>query len=150
MKIKKSANESLFFKQLLQSIPDDIKNKVDLSMAIASQVNAILKRKGISHRSFALMLNKKESEISKWLSGTHNFTINTLAKITTALKEPIISVPIYTKNDIKFVPYQIFSQMGNVDELHQPNNEQLNSSFPSSNIKNLTINNECFIRETPN
>ena len=41
------------------------------------------------------MLNKKESEISKWLSGTHNFEIKTIAKIESVLEENIIQVPMF-------------------------------------------------------
>ena len=38
------------------------------------------------------MLGKKESEISKWMRGTHNFTIETLAAIEDSLGEPILQV----------------------------------------------------------
>jgi len=38
-------------------------------------------------------MGKKESEISKWLSGTHNFTIETIAKIQGELKEVLIVIP---------------------------------------------------------
>jgi hypothetical protein len=37
----------------------------------------------------ASRLNKKESEISKWLSGNHNITIKTLAAIETKLSKII-------------------------------------------------------------
>lgn len=38
------------------------------------------------------MLNKKESEISKWMRGTHNFTLDTISSIEQALGLPILSV----------------------------------------------------------
>ncbi len=38
------------------------------------------------------MLDKNESEISKWMRGTHNFTIDTIAQIEKALGEPILQV----------------------------------------------------------
>lgn len=38
------------------------------------------------------MLGKKEPEISKWMRGTHNFTIGTIAAIEAALGEPILRV----------------------------------------------------------
>lgn len=34
---------------------------------------------------FALKVNKQPSEITKWLSGTHNFTIDTICEIAAAL-----------------------------------------------------------------
>lgn len=38
------------------------------------------------------MLDKKEAEISKWMRGTHNFTIETLTSIENALGESILEV----------------------------------------------------------
>ena len=45
----------------------------------------------------AKAMNKRESEISKWLGGGHNFTIATIAKIEVALGEDILSVKHYRK-----------------------------------------------------
>ena len=38
------------------------------------------------------MLGKKESEISKWMRGTHNFTIDTVSSIENALGVAILQV----------------------------------------------------------
>lgn len=38
------------------------------------------------------MLGKKESEISKWMRGTHNFTIDTITSIENALGTPILQI----------------------------------------------------------
>jgi ribosome-binding protein aMBF1 (putative translation factor) len=96
-KINKKKNDNEFFDDFLKSIPEQTKRSARISMDIASQINSILKRKNITQRELASMLNKKESEISKWLSGNHNFTIKTLAGIETILGEEIISVPILEK-----------------------------------------------------
>jgi predicted XRE-type DNA-binding protein len=97
MKNKKNVNDQEFFSQLLNSIPVETKESISISMEIASQINSILKRKNISQREFAALMGKQESEISKWLSGNHNFTTKTIGKIQAVLKEPVINVPIYTK-----------------------------------------------------
>jgi ribosome-binding protein aMBF1 (putative translation factor) len=78
-KINKNVNDNKFFYNFLKSIPEQTKRSARISMDIASQINSILKQKNISQRELASRLNKKESEISKWLSGNHNFTIKTLA-----------------------------------------------------------------------
>jgi len=148
MKIKKNENESEFFSQLLRSIPEEVKNKVDISMAITTQINSILKRKNISQRAFAELLGKKESEISKWLSGNHNFTTNTLGKIQTVLGEPIISVPIYVKPEVKFAPYQIYSQIGQIEEINQSQTQNPNPQIQLSDILKITTSNECYGNET--
>ena len=40
---------------------------------------------------------EKEAEISKWMSGTHNFTIRTISFIETVLGEDVITVKRYRR-----------------------------------------------------
>jgi predicted transcriptional regulator len=54
--------------------------------AIAEQLHYILEEKGMTQKDFALLMNKAESEISKWMAGSHNFTIDTLSLIEFKLK----------------------------------------------------------------
>jgi len=109
-KIKKNINEQEFFDYFLKSIPKKTKRSVRISLDIASQINFILKQKNISQREFARLLNKKESEISKWLSGNHNFTVNTLATIEVVLGEDIINVPMYAKKELKYILIKTYSR----------------------------------------
>ena len=83
---------SNLFKQEVAKVPIDVKLELDLSFAIADKIDAILKRKGMSQKEFAKRMNKTEAEVSRWLSGTHNFTLKTLAKITFVLDENIIVI----------------------------------------------------------
>jgi ribosome-binding protein aMBF1 (putative translation factor) len=96
-KMNNDLDDNEFIEELLKTIPEQTKRYSRISMDIASQINYLLKRKNISQRELASLLNKKESEISKWLSGNHNFTIKTLASIETILREEIITVPIFEK-----------------------------------------------------
>lgn len=82
---------------ILSNIPKGIQKEVDMFYAIAVRINDILKRKGWNQADLAKAMGKKEAEVSKWLSGNHNFTISTLARIETALEEDIISVKKYRK-----------------------------------------------------
>lgn len=104
-KIKQNINEEEFFKGLLNETPDNAKRALRISMDIAAQINTILKKRNITQRELAELLGKKESEISKWLSGAHNFTTKTIANIEAALCEEIITVPIHAKEVVKFVPF---------------------------------------------
>ena len=45
-----------------------------------------------TQKDFARLLNKRDSEISKWLTGRHNFTTQTIARIETALGSKLISI----------------------------------------------------------
>lgn len=73
-----------------KNTPSDVKRQVDLSLQIADRIDAILRRKGLQQKDLADRLGKTESEISKWMRGTHNFTIQTISKIETALEEQLI------------------------------------------------------------
>ncbi len=50
-------------------------------MQIAVMIADALEEKHISQKQFAAMMGKTESEISDWLSGDRNFTVNTLSDI---------------------------------------------------------------------
>lgn len=75
-----------------RNVNPEIRRKVDWSFEIVDRINEILKEKGLTQQELALRLGKKESEISRWMRGTHNFTIDTLMAIEDALGEPIIAV----------------------------------------------------------
>jgi ribosome-binding protein aMBF1 (putative translation factor) len=81
------------FRQALADIPAEQKAQFELSFAIADRIDALLKAKGMSQKKFAELLGKRESEISKWLTGRHNFTLQTIAKIETALNCKLITIP---------------------------------------------------------
>lgn len=60
------------------------KEKVRAKMQLAVRLDELIKAAGLSKGEFAARLGKNPSEISKWLSGTHNFTLDTLAEISNA------------------------------------------------------------------
>ena len=57
---------------------------------IVLRINQIITAKGYTQKSLAEKMNKKPSEINKWLKGSHNLTLKTLAKLEAELGEPII------------------------------------------------------------
>lgn len=73
-------------------VPQDVRKKVDLSFLIVDRIHTVLEQQGLRQKDLASMLNKNESEISKWMRGTHNFTIDTISQIEEALGEPILQV----------------------------------------------------------
>ena len=81
------------FRECLEKVSPDTRAEFELSFAIADRIDYLLRKKGMTQRSLAERLGKKESEVSKWLTGRHNFTINTLAHIALALGEEIVIVP---------------------------------------------------------
>ena len=69
-----------------------VRQNIDLSFQIVDRIHEILQTKGLRQKDLALRLGKKEAEISKWMRGTHNFTIDTLVSIEQALDAPILQV----------------------------------------------------------
>ena len=80
------------YKEFFSDLPKDSEIFVNKSVEISDRIEDLLIRKKLSQRQFASLMDKKESEISKWLSGTHNFTLKTLARIEAILNENIIEV----------------------------------------------------------
>ncbi len=80
------------FNQMLADVPADIKHEVDLEFAISDRINSLMTKRGLSKLEFAKALGKRPSEITKWLSGQHNFTIRTIALLSTFFGEPLIQV----------------------------------------------------------
>ena len=70
----------------------EVRQRVDLSFQIVDRIYEILQAKGLRQKDLAQLLGKKEAEISKWMRGTHNFTIDTLVSIEQALGAPILRV----------------------------------------------------------
>ena len=50
-------------------------------MLIAARIDDALKAKNWTQKQLAEAMNKRPSEVTKWLSGTHNFTLETIAFI---------------------------------------------------------------------
>ena len=80
------------FQSCLSEVTEDVKAEIDLSFAIVDRIDVILKEKGMTQRELAEALGKNEAEISRWMRGTHNFTIRTLAKISNVLGAQIVGV----------------------------------------------------------
>ena len=65
---------------------------VALSFRIVDRIHDIQEEKGLNQKDLAIKLGKSEAEISKWMRGTHNFTIDTLVSIEDALDAHIVEV----------------------------------------------------------
>ena len=70
----------------------EIDKLVEKNLAIANKIHEMLKERSLKPADLARMLDKKPSEISKWLTGTHTFTTKTITKIETVLGNDIIHI----------------------------------------------------------
>ena len=86
----KRAKTSL--RELLSDISPEERAEARLSFQISNRLDFLMKEKGLSKKQLADAIGKRPSEITRWLSGEHNFTISTLAMLSTFFGQPIISV----------------------------------------------------------
>lgn len=82
------------YQQALLDVPDDVKREVALSYAVADRIYDLMKKAGMKQKELAKRIGKSESEISVWLSGSHNFTLRTLSKVSSVFGMDIVSVPM--------------------------------------------------------
>ena len=75
------------------SITPEMKLQMEMSVAIANRIYDILEAKGMTQKELARKLGKTETEVSRWLSGTHNLTLSTISKVSVALGEDIVIIP---------------------------------------------------------
>ena len=78
--------------EIRQTMTPEMKKQMELSVSIANRIYEILDERGMSQKDLARALGKTETEVSRWLSGTHNLTTATNAKISVALGQDIIQV----------------------------------------------------------
>lgn len=84
--------QNKLFRDCLSNIPVEQKAEFELSFGIAERLSEILKERNLTQRDFARLLNKRDSEISKWLTGRHNFTMQTIAHIQNVLGCNLVNI----------------------------------------------------------
>ena len=75
-----------------RQVSPEVRERVSLSFQIVDRIHEILVERNMRQKDLALMLGKSEAEISKWMRGTHNFTIDTIVSIEEALNAPVLQV----------------------------------------------------------
>ena len=80
------------FREAVANVPEEVRLETDWSFAISDKIADALEKKGMTQKMFAKQIGKTETEVSRWLSGTHNFTLRTIAKISSVLGTNIITV----------------------------------------------------------
>ncbi len=79
--------------RIINNIDEDKLRRTRDRMLVAVKIADTLKAKGISQKKFAEMTGRSESEISEWLSGDRNFTIDTLSDIKKCLGLDLLNIP---------------------------------------------------------
>lgn len=85
-------NANIPLQEIFDEIPKEKREEARLSFAISNRLDALMRVKGLNKKQFADALGKRPNEVTRWLSGEHNFTISTLAMLSTFFGQPIITV----------------------------------------------------------
>lgn len=81
------------FDRIAARTPAQTRRSVRKMLDVADRIHWVLDQKGMSQKDLAVALHKSESEISKWLSGTHNLELKSIIRIEEALGADILTVP---------------------------------------------------------
>ena len=80
-------------------------SQLNYSEYIGNKISEELGRRGLTQKDLAIIMQKSEAEVSRWLNGTSNLTLATISKISCAL-----GVDILTGNS-KNKPYEVINEM---------------------------------------
>lgn len=80
------------FRKMVAAVPADIQQEVEFEVAISNRINNLMLQRGLTKIEFAKALGKRPSEVTKWLSGQHNFTIRTLSLLSSFFGVSLVRV----------------------------------------------------------
>lgn len=80
------------FDEMLAETSPAVQQEVVWEFAISNRIYALMTARGLSKLQFAQALGRQPSEVTKWLSGQHNFTIRTISMLSAFFGEALISV----------------------------------------------------------
>lgn len=77
------------FDRISARTPNETRIYTAKTLDLVERIQAILQSKGMTQKDLAEKLEKSPSEISRWMTGLHNFNLKTLVKIEEALGEEV-------------------------------------------------------------
>lgn len=141
----KKNNPELYNSNLIDELLDSISPleaiKIEKKMLIAAKIDDALRAKGWKNKDLLTALGKSNpSVITKWLSGTHNFTMDTLVELEYALEINLLDIE--EKNNTIIKRYHI--EVSVPVNLKAPNylDEVVESSMGNIYYKGLTISSQ--------
>lgn len=88
-------------REILASLDPMSFKRIETRLLVAKMLYDSLIAQSLTQQTFARMMGKQPSEVSKWLSGNHNFTIDTLSDISFVLNENFLVRSDYTNHRCK-------------------------------------------------
>src|SRR5690606_38577727 len=108
---------------------------VDYTFDLSNRIQFLLDQNSMEQKDLAKALGKNESEISKWLSGSHNFTLKTVARIEDVLGDRLLEV---VKDESKIQEAKVNVYFINPEHIYTPG--QYKSSNETGHLKKYSPN----------
>ena len=95
------------------------KRYIKKNIAIVNAIYEALERKNMKASDLARKMGKSPAEISKWLSGSHNLTLQSITKLETILDEDIVLTPSEALSQFERTKYVTFRAQANPNRLRE-------------------------------
>jgi len=123
------------------TVSEEVDRFVDHSFDIVNKIYEVMEKQGKTQRDIAKLMGKSESEISKWMRGTHNFTLKSIAKIESILGVNLFEVLKYDEVVVKKTVAVFYNNYMMQNEFHFKKKDLINkasSSITSTELKKVT------------
>lgn len=126
--------ESDLLSKILSEISPQEQAKTDKRMLLAAKIADAMKRKGLKKSELATIMGKQPSVITKWLSGTHNFELDTLLDLEFHLDTNFILLEKPEEQEVNFqlVLSQTVTPYSYRDLLDEVSHEKLTHEWRNS------------------
>jgi transcriptional regulator with XRE-family HTH domain len=115
--------------EILGSISPNEAKKIENKMLLAAKIDDAMKAKGWKKKDLMKAMGKKNpSEVTRWLSGTHNFTVDLLTEIGLALDTDFLNLGTTSLKPIVF-HIEIENQPANLPQNNFANEIQKGYSY---------------------
>lgn len=93
------------FNRLLNAIPQHERVESDIAFRVAERIDFLMRKHNVSQSDLARGIDKDPAQISRWMSGRHNFSIKTLAELEIFFKEEILISPTASEEVAEYTQY---------------------------------------------
>ena len=140
--MKQMKNRYAVVERLRAKILPENRIFVKKNLAISAQVEALLKERNWSQKDLAKKLGKTESEVSRMLSGLHNLTLKSIAKLEAVLENDIIVTPLEAcekYRNTKYVTLKIYIPDFQPEDIASSDYTETNNIFFPTTFKKAVV-----------
>ena len=120
--------------ELFSEITPQEQKRTDNKMLLAAKIKDGMNAKGWRNKHLSEALSQRPSVITKWLSGTHNFTSDTLSDIEDILSIKLLNTEAKKESQVAHYHVQLTTTV-----IHQDPVRAMNKLYPFSKSTNQAL-----------